>query len=409
MSQRKQQAAATATFGYAGVAGGALLRNDAIADAHGERPGSVRPRVPRAAIGAERRILRAGVGRKRYLAGATLATLAAPAAAKGTHDLLAKRRTFVEDGVSGVTESLQEKNRNTRRAPTKLVAGNYLAGTAVAAGAGAGAGHLLRSHPSGRRSVIASTGAVLAGTASLPIQRRIIEHKTKGAYTATPTGLKRVVKPVNHGARHGTRVAKTNDASTGMSRAEELRNLKRKQRTAAVNATTSVAGIGSLGLLGAAALPHVKNRAALVRTATTIGTASAGAGSLNGLEGARLQRRDLKARERVLASKALPPRKHHLIYWQGNGYRRLNNAARQHPRRRAAFADAEYARQGHKATGGHVRQFEMTPYSAYERQTGKVVKAYGLPRVPRVRRGFLRQTRTATGVTTSAVRGGLIR
>jgi hypothetical protein len=340
MSQSRSQAAATATFGYAGVAGGAALREHALSDAYGQRPRSVRVRSHRPMVFAERQLLKAPAGRKRYVAGATLAALSAPAAARGTHDLLSKRRTFVEDGVAGVTDSLREKNVNARRAPTPLVAGNYAAGTAVGATSLAVAQHAMRNSriPRGGRSAIASSAAVLAGTASLPIQRRVIERKTKGAYTATPTGLKRVVKPVNHGARSGTRIAKTNDQSTGMSRAEELRNIKRKQRAAAINATTSAAGIGSLGLLGAAALPHVKNRAALVRTATTIGTASAGAGSLNGLEGARLQRRDLKAREHVLTA-----------------------------------------------------------------------KAYGLPRVPRVRRGFLRQTRTATGVTTSAVRGGLIR
>lgn len=141
----------------------------------------------------------------------------------------------------------------------------------------------------------------------------------------------------NPAASHGSRVAKA-DTSTGMSRKEELAAIRRKQRSAVINAATSTAGIGSLGMLGVAALPHVRNRAGLVRAATTVGTASAGVGSLNGLESARLQRRDLKAREKVLTSKAL-----------------------------------------------------------------------GMPRVPGMRRGFLRQTRTATGLKVSSVRGGLIR
>lgn len=339
MTQR-QQAAATATFGYTGVAGGALLRHSGLAEAYGERPGSTRAQTKRPVLFAERKLFRHAAGRKRYLAGATVAALTAPAAARGTHDLLSKRRTFVEDGVSGVTQTLQEKNRNTRRAPAKLVAQNYAAGTGVGALAAGGA-HLAMRHRAlggGTKSAIASSAAIMAGSASLPLQRRLIERRSQGAYTATPTGLKRVPKPVNHGARHGTRVAKTNDASSGMSRREELASIKRKQRTATINATNSVAGITSLGLLGAAAMPHAKHRAKLIRTATTLGTASAGVGALNGFEGARLQRRDLKAREHVLASKAL-----------------------------------------------------------------------GLPRVPRVRTGFLRQTRTATGVRTSAVRGGLVR
>lgn len=414
MSKRGQDAA-TATFGYAGVSGGALLRHDALADAYGER--YHRPGTPsrRPMLGAERKLLRNSKGRARYLSGVLLATASAPAAAKGTHDLVtaSKRRTFVEDGVSGLTESLQEKQTNTRRTPTKLAAGNYLAGTATGLATGGAVQYALRHRKigGGAKSVLASNATVLAGVGSLPIQRKIVEHRTKGAYTATPTGLKRV--PRNQSARHGTRLAKRNDQATGMSRAEELRNIKRKQHTAAVNAVTSAGGIGSLGMLGAAALPHVKNRGRLVRAATILGTASGGASSVNGLESARLQRRDLRAREQVLteASKAvIPPDKDILTFWGNNGsWKALNRGAAKHPSNERWRLSAERGKARNKARSRRVVPMGLDPRDYYEWQHGPVIKALGMPRAPRMRRGFLRQTRTATGLTTSAVRGGLIR
>ena len=348
MSKDRNQAAATATFGLGGVAGGAALRHYGLADAYGEMGHDHRPREKRPAVFAERRLLKAPHGRRKFLLGAGLAALSAPAAAKGTYDLWhgGKRRTFVEEGVSGVAESLRERNtKENRTAPVGLRARNYAVGAATT-GATGGAAHLLMRRtkiPHAGRASIASVGGVLAGVATLPAQSKITQRASRGKYIATPTGLKRVVEPTNHGARHGTRLAKRNDAVTGMSREDELKAIKRKRRTANVNAVTSAGGVGSLALLGAAALPHVPNRGRLVRAATTVGTGSAGIGAVNGLEGAHLARRDLKARERVL-------------------------------------------------TG-----------------TSKALTVPGVLRAPRVRRGFLRQTRSATGVTTSTVRGGLIR
>lgn len=356
MSRDRQQAAATATVGLSGIAGAGALRHYGLADAHGELGHDNRPKTPRRRVFAERRLLKTRHGRGKYLLGAGLAALSAPAAAKGTVDLWdgGKRRTFVEEGVSGAAEALRERNtKENRRAPVGLRARNYAVG-AAATGATGGATHfLLRKTPiphAGRASIASVTGA-LAGLSTLPVQAKVTRRASKGKYTATPTGLKRVVEPVNHGARHGTRVAKVNDAVTGMSRKDELKAIKRKQRTATVNAATGLGGVGSLALLGAAALPGVKNRGRLVRTASTLGTASAGVGAVNSLEGAHLARRDLKARKAVLEGTS---------------------------------------------------------------------KAFGLPRpptlpgvasarAPRVRRGFLRQTRTATGISTSTVRGGLTR
>jgi hypothetical protein len=107
-------------------------------------------------------------------------------------------------------------------------------------------------------------------------------------------------------ARHGSRVSKGASTTTGMSRDEELKQIKRKKRTAAVNSLTSAVGIGSLAALGAAGLPNVpgKVRGQLARGAAGATVVSGGVSSLNGLAGARQARRDLRAREHAL-SKAL--------------------------------------------------------------------------------------------------------
>ena len=149
----------------------------------------------------------------------------------------------------------------------------------------------------------------------------------------------------NVGARRGSKVGKA-DAGTGMSRRQELEQIRRKRRSAAISATSATGSVAATGLLGASYAPKFKGtvRGGKLRTASFgLGTAAGGIGAGNSLWGSRLQRRDLKAREHVLVGKA------------GVG----------------------------------------------------VLRPTGIRRAPAMRRGFIRQTRSATGTRTTYVRGGL--
>lgn len=207
MNQDRRRAAATATVGLGGVAGAGALRHRALMDAYDER--TDKP-IQRPRLGAERRLLKVRRGRGKYLAGAGLALVTGPAAIKGTSDFMSKRQSFVAEGVTGVGESLRERRRNLKeKPPAKLVAANYGTGAAVGSLAG-GAAHLgLRKVklPGGAKAGLASSAGVLAGAASLPAQRRYIERKSRGRYTATSSGItrrqpvKKAIKVIVHGPR----------------------------------------------------------------------------------------------------------------------------------------------------------------------------------------------------------------
>jgi hypothetical protein len=88
---------------------------------------------------------------------------------------------------------------------------------------------------------------------------------------------------------------------SGMSRAEEIRQLKRKRHNAAL-ATTS-AGIGAGGTLtyaGSLAIKHPATRLRLERASLGTAIAGGGVGAVSGFRGAAAARRDIHARERAL-------------------------------------------------------------------------------------------------------------
>jgi hypothetical protein len=110
---------------------------------------------------------------------------------------------------------------------------------------------------------------------------------------------------------HGSRIAKA-APGTGMSRREEIEQIRRKQHAAVANLGAGGLGVSSLGMIGAAALPKVPGRvrAHLVRAGTVTGTVGAGVGGVTGLRSTRLQQRDLRARRHALeggVAKALRP------------------------------------------------------------------------------------------------------
>lgn len=215
-----------------------------------------------------------------------------------------------------------------RRAPR-------VAGAARATGARAAAtraGRLIAAHKGP-----AAVGALVGGSV-------IGQAGQQAMYGHIMSRDDRYRRQHNQGARRGSKAFAKADQSSGMSRREELEQIRRKRRAAAIAATTSTGSIAATGLLGGSLLPKVRHtpRAGKLRTASfATGTIAGGAAALNGLEGAHLQRRDLRAREQALVGKAL-------------------------------------------------------------------LRPTGMRRAPSMRRGFIRQTRYPSGmIRTTTVRGGL--
>lgn len=285
MSERRRRAAATATVGYAGVAGAGALRHAALDARYGKE---TRPKVP---FGHELGFLRAGAkGRKRWAAGAALGLAAVPAAAKGTNDVLRKRddrKSFVREGLEGTRDAWADRSSNlAERPPAKLVAGNYALGAAIGSGAG-GLAHLGlgRTKLGGKtRSAIAATTALAAGSSSIPVQSRIIGRATHGRYEATPNGVRRAkrtpVKPSTRAEvqRPGSPVAKA-DAGAGLSR-----NQRRARVTAAAGIPGPIGDLSSAAMAGRLA-PTAHKRTALQQYAGSqagglTGQAAGAAGAL---------------------------------------------------------------------------------------------------------------------------------
>lgn len=202
MSDRRQSVA-TATVGGVGVGGAAALRHEALVRSHDER--TDRP-IPRKRLGAERRMIHKPKGRKIWLAGAGLGAVSLPAFATGVHGTLhptgravtakrdKERHSFLSEGLSGAKAAVIDRTDSVReKPPKKLVAGNYAAGVGVGSAAG-GLTHLaLRKAPINlhAKSAIAALTAGAAGTAALPLQSKLTNRVSHGAYKVTPTGVRR--------------------------------------------------------------------------------------------------------------------------------------------------------------------------------------------------------------------------
>ena len=266
----KRQDRATAVVGLTGVAGAGALRHHALADAYGER---TRKPIKRPRLGAERRLLKVRAGRGKYLVGAGLGLLSAPAAATGINRMVSKadehQRSFVGEGVRGARRAVTSRVRNAaERPPARLTAPNYAAGLGVAAGAGALTHHGLRHLPGGMRSATAGVAAAVAGASTLPLQSKLTQRASHGRYEVTPTGVRRRrTKPVRPSSKAGVQ---KRDAGA---------NLSRGQRRAAITAAGPpipvVGDIMQAAAAGRLAHPSNRRRAAVSQYASNqVGSAA---------------------------------------------------------------------------------------------------------------------------------------
>lgn len=206
MDDQTRREAAGATLGMAGVGTAAALRHTGLERAYkkGKRP----------PILQELKMLREGTkGRRFYVAGMALGAVSTPGAAHSINELATankmpvtrsrvkksvkqeKRRGFAREGAHSVKESFLASGQTIKHPPpAKLAVGNYLGGAAIGTTTGGVVHHVLgkTKFPGTARSAAAMMTATGVGALTLPLQSRIMNRATKGAYETTATGVRRV-------------------------------------------------------------------------------------------------------------------------------------------------------------------------------------------------------------------------
>lgn len=259
-TQRQRQGRATATVGLTGVAGAGALRHVALDRAYGQEK--------RPALVAERRFLRRARtgGRARYVAGAVLGAVSAPAAVTGVYQSLNKADDrqhpgFVRTGLQGARRAATQRAGNTHPEPgsRRLVAGNYVASAAAGSATGGIVHRLLANRvPGAARAGLAGVAAVSLGAATLPLQAKATQRASHGAYTVTPSGVKRArQKPVRPSSQ-----------ATLSTRVGKLSTLSPSQKRARVAASGGAPFIGDFAQAATAArlAPHEQRRGAAALT-----------------------------------------------------------------------------------------------------------------------------------------------
>jgi hypothetical protein len=333
---RREERIATGTAGAAMVAGGAHVRHLGVEHSH-TLVGKPEPHVgPLKFKGMQVLRVPKGPGRGKaralFAAGSVLGLAGtAPLGAAMTNRLPARHRvdkkdsanTFVGSGLQGTRDALKQRAK-TAHGQTSPKA--YAAATGVGLGAGAlgsqaahlafnrhdAARHAAHLAPSKLRHGGVGLAGTLALTASLPVANKVLHHVSPG-YTATPYGVKRAktapVKPSTKAAIYEGRASRGADARTfrhqvvgkALDRDAQVKQYRARRRKLTTDAATTGLGLAGVGLLAA---KHVPTFAAthpnLERHAIGTAIASGGVGALGGVQGIRIQRRDLEAQRKQL-------------------------------------------------------------------------------------------------------------
>jgi hypothetical protein len=210
MSTDRRHDAATAGTGAALLAGGAVAQHHGLDLAYGKDSEGRPNKRPHQVTGKfrdrfleQKKLLHTSHGRLHYVSGAGAILLGGSALATGIDGLASKRdsepkpkrrRSLLVEGVSGVRESMDARIETARHpAPKHLVAGSYLGGLGIAAGAGGLTHNVLgrTKVPGSLRSGAAVLAGATAGAVSLPVQSKLIGRASRGKYEATPVGVRR--------------------------------------------------------------------------------------------------------------------------------------------------------------------------------------------------------------------------
>lgn len=277
MDDQTRRDAATATFGMAGVGGGAALRHVGLERAYkkGKRPPVLQ----------ELKMLKEGTkGRRFYGAGMVLGGVSVPAAVVGTDRLLTRsrvkksskkeRRSFAAEGASGMKRSFLNGNQTIKHPPpAKLMAGNYIGGGVLASSAGGLVNFALKRHtklPGAARASIAAMAATGAGAASLPVQSKIMNRASHGEYEATAYGVRRTkTKParpstqatqVEARASRGADPRRARQEIVGKYYGEDMTHAQKRARVASITGVPFVADAAQAVQAGRMAPPELRRR-----------------------------------------------------------------------------------------------------------------------------------------------------
>ena len=286
-----------------------MLRQRGLQRAHFE---DTKTPIKRTKLLAERQLGRGTRGRKTWAAGAALQAAAIPAAGVGLYRMakpsdVHKKDSVITSGLKGMSDAFEDRLESQRTAPPSLTLRN----AAQTAGASLAGGGLAAAAMRGRkigplsRSAAISTAGVAAGTASLPAQAKMLERKTGGEYTITPTGVKRKKKAPRRPSHDATMIDTKSGTMIpgGVRKADDDPGAKysRTQRRAMVAGAGGAPIVGDAVQAGAAAglaaPPYRKRTAAEVFAANNAGNlVGAGAGALGA---ARLAQSSASARTKM--------------------------------------------------------------------------------------------------------------
>lgn len=208
MTSRRHDVA-TGAVGYSLVGTGGVARELGIRRAHAAlgRDRNTEPfRPPGLAVARAIKKPHSAKATALYLGGTTLAAAGAPAAAVGTYNLTRRRvrkadhrRTpFLQEGVAGTREAINERATNFKNAPAKSRGVPYAVGT-VGGLAGSAATHRAldlvgraRKAPVHglARAALTAAGGIAGATAGVPVGSRMVARRSPG-YELTPVGVRR--------------------------------------------------------------------------------------------------------------------------------------------------------------------------------------------------------------------------
>ena len=367
-----------------------------------------------------------------------------------------KRAMVIGAGAAPVVGPYLAAGQAARTAPPEqrhsaaaLQLGGYGTGVGLGLAGGAHLGAHVARTPQGEQKMQAATDKInsartrVAGKAPKPVRRfiaphpgnsRVAEHVARIA--SRPGALGRFAKPLaTHpgaaalggyagkavgGAIGGyagysavlAREKKRNEKvgklapATGMTRREQSEQLERKKRNLGISMVATGLGATGVGILGAREigphLPRIGDKVArhskeLERVGLATALGGGGVSSYQGAQSARIQRRDLKAQQQVLASKGLGPMSRGLV-------------AGVMPKSLLAAAAAGAPLVDHRAIRGMKISGTATgvgiPAAAYyqgkrvERKKQKELasKAFGIPRKAGFRASTIATRRTAQGM-----------
>ena len=223
MGKRRRDVITTGV-GMSAFGTGAAMRHTALERAY---EGGPRPRLAQELKFMAKRTK----GRKLYAGGAALGTLAVAPAGVGLNNLIRKEpaskahhTNIYQDTTDGIGSALAARGKTIANpAPVHRQAQSLAVGGLVASST-SGLAHLaMHKAPKRLQGLKAGTAAVTglsAGIVSLPVQSKLMQRTSHGAYQVTPTGVTRTKTPRVNASRKATKVERRGGVELAVRKAQ---------------------------------------------------------------------------------------------------------------------------------------------------------------------------------------------